>query len=293
MKVTLATRASPLAMVQARYIARQLRRMWPRLRVELLPLTAQADVDLQTPLYGMGGIGVFSTVVHQAILEGRADIGVHSCKDLPTTPPDGMRAPILPRRADVRDCLIGARSLRELSSDKPTAVIGSSSLRRRMQLQEHGSDWQMVDLRGNVQTRLRKSAEGEADATILAAAGLKRLGLMAATKAVALHPVTELVPAPAQGALAVDCRSDDNLAAKLIAPLADHNTTLAVQAERAILAGLRGGCSLPLGCLVWRKGAAWHAVARLDQSEDEAIEVSYEGPYGPLVSTVLSQLGAE
>ena len=293
--LVIATRASPLAMVQARWVKKQLQRAWPRLSFRLLPLTASADVDLQTPLYGMGGVGVFSTVVHQAIVDGRADLGVHSCKDLPTTPPNGMTVPVLPRRADPRDCLVGAPSLAALPSD---AVLGSSSLRRRQQLLRHGPAWRMVDLRGNVQTRLQKIADGHASATILAAAGLRRLGLMQQTRATPLDPVTELVPAPAQGALAIDCRSDDALVRQVISVLADHDTTLAVLAERAVLAGLRGGCSLPLGCLVWRQGTQWHAAARLDHGEayDPATvaqapaTVRYSGPYGGLVEHLLSQL---
>ena len=292
---TIATRASPLAMVQARWVKRQLQRAWPRLSFRLLPLTASADVDLQTPLYGMGGIGVFSTVVHQAILDGRADLGVHSCKDLPTTPPDGMTVPVLPPRADPRDCLVGAPSLAALPAD---AILGSSSLRRRQQLLRHRASWQMVDLRGNVQTRLQKIADGDAAATILAAAGLRRLGLMRSTRAVPLHPVTELVPAPAQGALAIDCRVDDRLLQQVIAVLGDHDTTLAVLAERAVLAGMRGGCSLPLGCYIWRDGSVWRAAARLDHGEaygpatvTTAPEtVHYSGSYGGMVSSLLQQL---
>jgi porphobilinogen deaminase len=175
----------------------------------------------------------------------------------------------------------------------------------------------MVDLRGNVQTRLRKMSEGEADVTILAAAGLRRLGLRAATQAVPLHPVHELIPAPAQGALAVDVRFGDTLAERLVQPLGDHETTLAVQAEREILAGLRGGCSLPLGCYVWRYRSLWRAAARLDPGLDPSREpaqnldqkpdqilglakanaasarvVHYAGAYGTLVDTVLADLQA-
>jgi hydroxymethylbilane synthase len=262
--IRIATRASALAQWQARHAARLLRQQAPGLRCKLVPIAASGDKDLATPLYAMPAIGVFCKEVHQAVLAGQADIGVHSCKDLPTQSPTGISlAAILPRH-DPRDALIGYARIHDLPHG---ATIGSSSLRRRHQLQYHRGDLQLVDLRGNVESRLRKLREGQADATLLACAGLQRMGLRQRAGAHAIPP-RDMVPAPAQGAIAIDCRSDAHGLRRLLSRI-DHTTTrLAVGIERDALALLQGGCSLPFGCLAHRQGCRWQVQAYLFHDDE-------------------------
>ena len=282
----LATRASELALWQARHVAGLLRGIAPTFAVELIAVTSSGDADRQTPLYGMGNVGVFAREVHEAVLDGRADIAVHSCKDLPTTPPDGCCRPVILKRADPRDCLIGVRSIEALPQG---ATIGSSSLRRRAELALLRPDLSFVNIRGNVATRMAKASNGEVDATILACAGLKRLGLSRAAAGYALDPLREMIPAPAQGAVACDARADDRLAQVLLERIADRETTIAVGIERAVLAGLRGGCSLPLGCHVRRHRARWYLAARL-HAEDGVRQLAIEGSALELPELALAEL---
>jgi len=284
--MTLATRASPLALWQARRVAAALRRAWPRLRIALLPLSSSGDRDRETPLYGSGTAGVFSKLIQEAVLDGRADAAVHSCKDLPTEIEAGMSAPIVLRRGDPRDCLVGARSAAELPRD---ARVGSSSLRRRVQLAALRPDLRFVDLRGNVATRLGKVAAGELDATVLATAGLRRLGLRRHGEASPLS-IEEMVPAPAQGCIAVDHAVGDSASAALLAPLRCHESATAAGIERAVLHGLRGGCSLPFGCLARRRHARWHAIAALSGEDGALHRVAMSGPAQTLASRILERL---
>jgi hydroxymethylbilane synthase len=288
-RLRLATRNSPLALWQARWVAQRLRRAHPGLAVELVPMTAGGDRDLATPLYALGVVGVFVKEVQAAVLAGAADAGVHSCKDLPTGEPDGLvLAAILPR-ADPRDCLVGAGSLAGLP---PQATIGTSSLRRQAQLAAVRPDLRFVPLRGNVHTRLRRIAEGAAQATVMAAAGLRRLGLAGAVRAVPLDPIAVCTPAPAQGAIAVDCRRDDRRTRWLLAALDHRPTACAIGLERAVLAGLAGGCSLPLGCLAWRdRAGAWRLHARLGHAGG-IIETTVGGSLGDLAERALRALDA-
>jgi hydroxymethylbilane synthase len=284
----LATRASPLAMWQAHHTAGLLRRAHPGLRVELVPVTSHGDIDLTTPLYAMGGVGVFCKEVQALVLTGRADAGVHSCKDLPTTLPNGLSLAAVLRRADPRDVLVGAGSLDAL---KTGATIGSSSTRRRAQLAALRPDLRFTDLRGNVHTRLGKIARGEADATCMAIAGLRRLGLSTPHAAAVLDPWTQCTPAPGQGAVAIDCRSGDRRATTLLAAIGDHETATAVGIERGILAGLAGGCSLPLGCLAARTHGSWRLIARLGLAQGLR-DVRLSGPADRLAEQALASLRA-
>lgn len=284
----LATRASPLALWQARHAAALLRAAHPGLRVELVPVTSHGDVDLVTPLYAMGGVGVFCKEVQALVLAGRADAGVHSCKDLPTALPQGLALAAVLRRADPRDVLVGAGGLAALA---PGAAIGSSSTRRRAQLAALRPDLRFVDLRGNVHTRLAKIARGEADATCMAIAGLRRLGISARHAAAVLDPWAQCTPAPGQGAVAIDCRAADPRARALLAPIAHRETAAAVGIERAVLAGLAGGCSLPLGCLAARARGSWRLVARLGTPAGLR-EVRLDGPADALAARALSALRA-
>lgn len=283
----LATRASPLAMWQARHAARHLRVLLPRCRVTLVPLTSTGDQDLETPLYGMGNIGVFATEVHNAVIRGEADIGVHSCKDLPTTPPDQLIRPRVLPRHDPRDCLVGARTISDLPAN---ALVGTSSARRMAQLRARRPDLRFGNIRGNVATRYGKVQAGEFDATILAAAGLKRLGKLRAYGGTPI-PTDEMVPSPAQGAVALDCRRDRPWLQRLLDRCQDRDTATAITLERHVLAGLRGGCSLPLGCHAWRQRGRWHLQARLgDHQRPHVIDSLHAGPVQGLAAAVLQDV---
>lgn len=284
--IRLATRASPLAQWQARHVARLLRRAWPGLSVRLVPVASSGDRDLSTPLYGMGDVGVFAREVHAAVLDDSADAAVHSCKDLPTTPPDGVAMPVIPPRHDPRDALVGAADIAALPR---AALVGSSSLRRRTQLGAIRPDLRFTSIRGNIQTRIGKTTDGTVDATLLACAGLRRMGLMRVAGARALHPRDGMVPAPAQGAIAVDHRCDDHRTAVLLAALHETDSARAVALERAVLAGLRGGCSLPLGCYATRTRATWHLTACL-ADETGLRRAAVHGPHAGLADRCLEDL---
>jgi hydroxymethylbilane synthase len=284
--IRLATRASPLALWQARHAASLLRRAWPGLRVDLVPVTSGGDLDLVTPLYRLGAVGVFCKEVHALVLSGRADAGVHSCKDLPTASPDGLAIRAILRRADPRDALIGAASIADLPAG---AVIGTSSLRRQAQLAALRPDLRFVAIRGNVQTRLRKVADGEAAATVMAMAGLSRLGLAIQARAEPLDPWTVMTPAPAQGAIAIDALADDRRMERLLAPLHHRDTATAIGIERDLLARLAGGCSLPLGAHAVRGQRGWRLRARLGR-DDRMIEGDWTGAAADLARQAATAL---
>jgi hydroxymethylbilane synthase len=277
--IRLATRGSNLALWQARHVASCLRQRHAGIQVQLIVVNASGDNDHATPLYRMGNIGVFCKEVQQAILENRADAGVHSMKDLPTSEPDGLAIAAVLERADPRDVLVGAAAISALP---PNALIGTSSLRRQAQLAHIRPDLRFTSIRGNVETRLRKVREGEVAATIMAYAGLKRLGLLRRADAAPLDPWTTCTPAPAQGAVAVDCRADDQRTQILMAGFHHRETATAVGIERTILAGLAGGCSLPLGCFARRREGLWHVRIRLGRGvglfETELSGSSWELP---------------
>ena len=282
----LATRSSPLAMWQARHVASMLRRDHPRLIIQLLPMSSSGDGDHATPLYRLGTIGIFCKEVQQAVLDGHADAGVHSCKDLPTSEPEGLLLAAILRRADPRDVLIGAGSLDELAQG---ALVGTSSLRRQAQLAERRPDLRFTSIRGNVESRLRKVAMGEVAATVMAMAGLSRLLLLRRARAVALDPLSVCTPAPAQGAVAVDCRAADARTRFLLSCLNHRSTAVAVGIERQVLAGLSGGCSLPLGCLAQPHASGWQVIARLGQDGTLRTAIAH-GAASPLPGRILALL---
>lgn len=286
MILRLATRASPLALWQARHAAALLRRAHPGLAIALVPVTSAGDRDLVTPLYAMGAVGVFCKEVHALVLAGQADAGVHSCKDLPTAAPQGLVLAAVLRRADPRDALIGAGDIAALPAG---ALVGTSSTRRRAQLAALRPDLRFCDLRGNVHTRLAKIARGEAAATCMALAGLRRLGLSAPHAGSVLDPWTQCTPAPGQGAVALDCRIDDARTRRLLAMIAHRETAIAVGIERAVLAGLGGGCAMPLGCLCRRERGTWRLAARLGTPQGLR-EVRLDGPADTLAASALARL---
>jgi hydroxymethylbilane synthase len=245
--VRIGTRGSPLALVQARMVrdglaAAHVDRRGPD-DIQVLPIKTTGDAVQDRKLMEIGGKGLFTKEIEEALLAGRIDCAVHSMKDMPTWLPDGLVIGAMLAREDARDALfakIGTR-IAELPRG---ATVGTSSLRRQAQLLALRPDLKIVPLRGNVETRLRKLATGEADATLLAVAGLKRLGLL--DKASAIVDSAEILPAVGQGAIGIEIRADDARMRALLAPLDDRPTTLCVSAERACLAELDGSCHTPI-----------------------------------------------
>jgi hydroxymethylbilane synthase len=239
--IRIATRESELALWQANFVRDQLLAAHPGLDVELLGMTTQGDRWLAAPLSEVGGKGLFVKELEVAMLDGHADIAVHSVKDLPAHMPDGFDLPVIAFRDDVEDVLLS--KLGGLVDLPHGARVGSSSLRRRSQLLARRADLDVVPIRGNVGTRLQKLDSGEYDAIVLAAAGLKRLGIER-DDAHTLH-LDICLPAPGQGALGIECRLDAPFMA-LLAPLKDAVTARCVRAERGVSAGLGADCSLPV-----------------------------------------------
>jgi hydroxymethylbilane synthase len=254
-RLTIATRESALAMWQAEHVRARLASRYPGTTVDLLGVTTQGDRVVDRPLAAIGGKGLFIKELENALREGRADIAVHSLKDVPMDMPDGFVLAAISAREDPRDAFVSTR-FDALSSLPAGAVVGTSSLRREAQLREHYPGVRVEPLRGNVHTRLRKLDEGRFDAIILAAAGLKRLGL--GTRIRALLDPDESLPAAGQGALAIECRADRIDLAHVLAPLADRGTTLATAAERAFSRALGGSCHTPLAAYAeWQEGRLW------------------------------------
>ncbi len=240
----IATRKSPLALWQAEHVAARLREKHSDLEVELVTMTTRGDRILDTPLAKVGGKGLFVKELEQGMLEGRADIAVHSVKDVPVELPEGLHLPVILPREDPRDAFVSNR-LSGFAELPVGAVVGTSSLRRQVQIRERRPDLEIRDLRGNVNTRLAKLDGGDFQAVILASAGLKRLG-MAGRIAEYLEPET-LLPAIGQGAIGVECRLGDSPVESLIAALDDTDTHTCVLAERAMNKRLAGGCQVPIG----------------------------------------------
>lgn len=240
----LGTRGSPLALAQAAWVARQLRERCGR--ASIVVTVATPGDESTAPIERLGTTGVFTTTLREALLDGAVDLVVHSCKDLPTAPVPGLQIAAFPAREDPRDALIwpGGTSLEALPRG---ARIGTGSPRRAALLRATGRQLQIVPIRGNVDTRLRKLAGGEVDALVLAMAGLSRLDLLDAV-ATPLDP-SLLMPAPAQGVLAVECRTDDPVTAAQLRTLDHAPTRAAAITERGFLAALDVGCSAPVGAL--------------------------------------------
>lgn len=240
--LTIATRQSPLALWQANFIKDQLHALYPHLQINLLTMTTQGDKILDTPLAKIGGKGLFVKELEQALLDKRADIAVHSLKDVPMVLPDGLVLGAYCQRHNPTDAFVSNRyhSLDELP---PKAILGTSSLRRECQLKHYRPDLLIHSLRGNVGTRLSKLDNGDYDAIVLATSGLQRLGLDDRIRHTL--PTTISLPAVGQGALAIECRQDDELLA-LLSSLDDTQTRLCVLAERAMNRALEGGCQVPI-----------------------------------------------
>jgi hydroxymethylbilane synthase len=244
----LATRGSALALAQSRLVVDGLRAAWPELRVELVTVVTEGDRRRDVPAAALGGKGIFTAAVQQAVLDGRADLAVHSAKDLPAAQVPGLVLAAVPARDDPRDVLCGRQALTAGLDDlAPGARVGTGSPRRVALLNWLRPDLELVSIRGNVDSRVRRVHAGELAAVVLAAAGLRRLGL-ASDAAVPLDPET-FTPAPGQGTLAVEAREDDTGALGLLSALTDRPSRVSLRAERAFLQRLGGSCTLPAGAL--------------------------------------------
>ena len=250
-RIVIASRKSRLAMWQSEHIASELRRLYPRCEVSILGITTLGDQILDRPLAEVGGKGLFVKELEAALEEGRADIAVHSAKDVPMRLPQGFCLAAITAREDPRDCLV-SNSSASLEALAPGSVVGTSSLRREAQLRERHPALQVKPLRGNLDTRLAKLDRGECQAIVLAAAGLKRLGLAARIRTM-LEPEQSL-PAPGQGALAIECREDHAELRRRLASLEDPATAACVRAERALSRALSGDCQLPLAAYAVASG---------------------------------------
>lgn len=240
----IATRQSPLALWQANYVKDSLQQLYPDLTVELVPMVTKGDVILDSPLAKIGGKGLFVKELENALLNKEADIAVHSMKDVPMQFPEGLGLAVICKREDPRDAFV-SNSYRTFAELPRGAVVGTSSLRRQCQLKALRPDLDIRSLRGNVGTRLSKLDNGDYDAIILASAGLIRLGL--ADRIASFIEVEQSLPAAGQGAVGIECRTDDVQVKQLLAPLADAETTCCVLAERAMNNRLQGGCQVPIG----------------------------------------------
>lgn len=242
-RLIIATRESPLALEQAHIVSALLKQHHPDLTIKLLGITTEADKRLEVTLTDIGGKGLFVKELEEALFDGRADIAVHSMKDVPMALPKGLILPVVLKREDARDAFISNRfnSLDDLPNG---AVLGTSSLRRQTQMQALRPDLEMKNLRGNIQTRLKRLDEGQFDAIILASAGLRRMGLERRINS--YLPIETCLPAAGQGALGIECREGDEAILQLIYPLIDKTTFDCVSAERALCTQIGGGCKVPV-----------------------------------------------
>ncbi|WP_218949592.1 MULTISPECIES: hydroxymethylbilane synthase [unclassified Acinetobacter] len=239
----IATRQSPLALWQAEHIRARLEALHTDLKVELVTFVTQGDKIIDTPLAKIGGKGLFVKELEAALLDGRADLAVHSMKDVPMALPEGLNLAVICEREDPLDAFV-SNTYNHFDELPQGAKVGTSSLRRKCQILKQRPDLEIIDLRGNVGTRLSKLDAGNYDAIILASAGLKRLGLAERIRHT-IQPEFSL-PAVGQGALGLECRTDDQAVLDLIQPLMHSETNACVRAERAFNAYLEGGCQVPI-----------------------------------------------
>ncbi|WP_457640054.1 hydroxymethylbilane synthase [Persephonella sp.] len=243
MKIRIGTRKSKLALWQANYVASRLKEHFPQLEVELVKITTKGDKILDVPLAKVGGKGLFVKEIEEAMLRGEIDIAVHSLKDVPTYFPEGLGLVAITEREDPRDAFLSVKysSIEDMPEG---AVLGTSSLRRKAQILQKRKDIKIEDLRGNVDTRIRKLEEGQYDGIILAYAGLKRLELQDKVKKV--FDTDYMIPAVAQGFLGIEARLNDRQTIEIVSVLNHRESEIRARAERAFLKTLEGGCQVPL-----------------------------------------------
>ncbi len=244
-QIRIASRASKLALIQTDLVRKLLEDLSTGIQCSIVRITTKGDLNKSDFLYQAESKGLFTSGVENALLDGRADLAVHSLKDLPTAPREGLVVAAIPKRESPADALVARDKVTSIE-DLPTgSTVGTSSLRRIAQLKLLRDDLNCVPLRGNVETRIRKVKESQVGAIVVACAGLNRLGLSDTISTVL--PPKEFIPAPAQGALAVQIRTDDKELAQLVMQIDDKNSRIAVETERLVLEALHGGCSIPLG----------------------------------------------
>jgi hydroxymethylbilane synthase len=296
-RIRIGTRGSPLARWQAEWVAGRLRELHPGLAVELVEIKTQGDRDRNTPLAAIGGQGLFTKEIQRALLDGSVEVAVHSLKDLPTQGPDALCLGAIPPREVLADALVAPvhRTLDDLPAG---ATVGTGSFRRRAQLLFLRPDLRVMGIRGNVETRLNQALQGPLDAVVLAEAGLRRLALEARITERLGPP--RFLPAVGQGALGIECRTDDAATRALLAPLDDPATRRAVLAERRALAELEGGCMIPLAA--WGRDTAEGLsldAAVFDPDGSQRVFASLSGPpdrpddLGYRMAQVLRDQGAE
>ncbi len=283
MRLRIASRNSPLAMWQAEFVKSRLERAHSGLGVEIVGFTTTGDRLLHSPLARLGGKGLFVKELERAMLDGEADIAVHSMKDVPAGLPAGLGLAVICERADPSDAFVSNRyqSVAELPTG---ARVGTSSLRRQCQLRLLRPDLELADLRGNVGTRLGKLDDGQYDAIILASAGLMRLELEARIRS--RLAVDDCLPAAGQGAVGVECRNDDEQTLRLLACLHHEDTAARVAAERAVTTTLQGGCELPIAAHAILRGGELHLRALVaDTASSEILRAEGSGPVAEAEST--------
>jgi hydroxymethylbilane synthase len=295
--IRIATRKSPLALWQAEHVASRLREVHHGLVVELLPMSTKGDKILDSPLSKVGGKGLFVKELEIGILENRADIAVHSMKDVPAEFPDGLDLAVIMEREDPMDAFV-SNTIEKIDDLPENAVVGTSSLRRQCQLAAWRPDLRIETLRGNVNTRLSRLDEGNYDAIILAAAGLKRLEMSARIR----HNIDASIslPAAGQGAVGIECRVDDEQTLSLIEPLNDEATALRVKAERAMSTRMMGGCQVPIAAFaelqddsIWLRGLVGEPDgSRIVKSETTGLKSSAES-LGQSLADELLAAGAQ
>jgi hydroxymethylbilane synthase len=253
--LTIGSRGSELALWQSNFIKSKLEELYPRLEVTIKIIKTTGDKILDSPLSQIGGKGVFTIELERALLRNEIDIAVHSLKDLPTELDQGLTIAAIPARANVEDAFLSNDPGAKLFELPKGASIATGSLRRKAQILARRPDYEIIDIRGNVPTRIAKLRESNWDGMLLASAGIERLGL---EKEITHHiPTTDMLPAPGQGALAIEARENDEEISKLLFPLENAEARLSSSAEREILHALGGGCQLPLGTYVRRDGSGY------------------------------------
>jgi len=296
-RLTIATRASRLALWQARHVQAALQAQYPRCQIQLLELTTKGDQILDRTLSKVGGKGLFVKELEAALLDGRADLAVHSLKDVPVDLAPPFALPVIMARADPRDAFVSnqAQTLADLPEG---AIVGTSSLRREAHIRARWPHLQVRPLRGNLDTRLSKLDAGHFAAIVLAAAGLQRLGL--ASRIRSLLSVNESLPAAGQGALAVETLASRHDLAALLAPLACTQTSACAQAERAVSRVLGGSCQIPLAAFAHVEGQTLHLQARLGRPDGSLmLHAQQSGPVaeaqtlGQMVAAQLQAQGAQ
>jgi hydroxymethylbilane synthase len=293
-RVVVATRKSALALAQSRAFIALLSARYPTVTFEELLVTTTGDVVQDRALAEIGGKGLFVKEIEEALLDGRADIAIHSLKDLPPQLLPSLSIECIPEREDPRDVLV-TRSGLPLAQLPPGSRVGTGSLRRRVQLLAYRSDLEIVGIRGNVDTRLRKCESGEVDAVVLARAGLNRLGLAArVTENIAPEVI---LPAVGQGALGIEQRSDDHTVSELLAPLSHPDTKILVTAERGVMLAINGNCATPVAAFGLRQGDSLYLRAFLaepDGSRPKSAQTTVPFPDNAEQAAEVGQrLGAE